>query len=381
MIKYFSRYKTYPKIFNEEVNTKTDAIVVIPCYDDDFIFNTLNSLNNAITENYIIEVIVIVNSGENTNSRIKQNNRDIFKKLKGLEQNYQYRLLSANFENLPSKTAGVGLARKIGMDEAVRRYAEINNPYGIIISLDADCLVDKSYFLHIISKFGNDKHSGAATFNFEHNFDTQIFSTEEIEACKLYEAYLRYFRLALKSTGFPHTFYTIGSCFAVKALSYTKVGGMPQQQGGEDFYFLHKIAKMTNILEIDIPIVFPAPRVSDRVPFGTGPAVKKIISQKEYKLYNRNLFLLLKTFYQQIDDIYISNTSATQQIPVEILNFIGKNKFETIINECKENSKTLETFKKRFISKFDAFWIIKFLNSFNNSEDYPLYIKKQEQIT
>ena len=34
---------------------------------------------------------------------------------------------------------GVGLARKTGMDEAVRRFNAINNPEGIILNLDADC--------------------------------------------------------------------------------------------------------------------------------------------------------------------------------------------------------------------------------------------------
>ena len=359
---YFTAYKNYPQIFDEEINDGTNAIVVIPCYDDDFIFNTLNSLNDAI-QDFIIEVIVIVNSGENTQESIINSNRQIFGKLKEYKNNYKFRLLPANFESLPAKTAGVGLARKIGMDEAIRRYVKINNPAGIIISLDADCLVSRDYFSEILLNFGKaHKRFGAATFNFQHNFDLQIFSKEEIDACKIYEKYLRDFRSALQMTGFPHSFYTIGSCFAVKAMAYIKVGGMSQHQGGEDFYFLHKIAKMTNVLEIEKPIVFPAPRISDRVPFGTGPAVKKIITQKEYKVYDWNLFLLLKDFYHKIDTIYTSSDFSINQIPLEILNFIGKDKYKAIINECKANTKTFESFKKRFISKFDAFWIIKFLN-------------------
>ena len=42
---------------------------------------------------------------------------------------------------------GVGLARKTGMDEAVRRFDIINNPEGVILSLDADCTVEHNYFV------------------------------------------------------------------------------------------------------------------------------------------------------------------------------------------------------------------------------------------
>jgi hypothetical protein len=42
--KYFSRYKTYPKIFENNPCPQTGIIVIIPCYDDEFIFETLKSL-------------------------------------------------------------------------------------------------------------------------------------------------------------------------------------------------------------------------------------------------------------------------------------------------------------------------------------------------
>ena len=53
----------------------------------------------------------------------------------------------------PVSKWGVGLARKTGMDEAVRRFNSINRPDGVILNIDADCTVDSNYFIEICDKF------------------------------------------------------------------------------------------------------------------------------------------------------------------------------------------------------------------------------------
>lgn len=370
---YFLRYKNNPKIFNDIPNEKLKAVVVIPCYNDNFVFNTLESLNNAMASDSEVEVIIIVNSGENTPVEIIEKNRVVFNELKeSVKSNkYKFRLLPAIFENIPHKSAGVGNARKLGMDEAVRRFSEINNPKGIIISLDADSLVDSEYFTEIFRTFENNSNCGGMIFQYQHDFNTKIYSFEIIEACKLYEIYLRYFRLAVRLTGFPNYFHTIGSCFAVYADSYVKTGGMSRRQGGEDFYFLHKLAQMTRIGQINKPIVFPSPRISERVPFGTGPTVKNIITNKKYEVYNFELFDILQKFYGSFQEISAENGYLQENIPNEILNFIGLDELRKIIVECNENSQSRQSFIKRLHSKFDAFFIIKFLNSFKENSNYP----------
>ena len=49
--------------------------------------------------------------------------------------------------------AKAGTARKAGMDEAVRRYNLLGKPQGIIVSLDADTLVDENYLVEIENYF------------------------------------------------------------------------------------------------------------------------------------------------------------------------------------------------------------------------------------
>jgi hypothetical protein len=370
-IHYFTRYKVLPPFFRDTPDEGLGIAVIIPCYDETFIFNTLDSLEKAETVNTKIEVIVNVNSGENTPSEIIANNRSVFNELKlKAEAGYykNFRLLPLLAENTVKKKAGVGFARKTAMDEAVRRFAAIGKPEGLIVSLDADTLVAKNYFREI--KKAADKSSAQCfTFQFQHHFDTDLYHKDVINACQLYEIYLRYYRLALKTFNFPFAIHTIGSCFAIRAEAYTKLGGMTTRQGGEDFYFLQKAVKMHPVHEIKAQIVYPSPRVSHRVPFGTGPSVDHILEKGGYEVYNFELFRRLKRFY----DLFpaLEHENREDEIPPEITDYIGSRVFDETLCECRKYSSSSRAFIKRMYDKFDAFFIVKFLNSFNNSAVYP----------
>ncbi|MDR1097105.1 MAG: hypothetical protein LBL57_03130 [Tannerella sp.] len=369
---YFERYRALPPFFcDRPPDREPGIIVIIPCMDDGFIFRTLDSLESASPVSPQIEVIVHVNSGERTPPEVIERNRTIFDglKQKAVAGFYKrFRLLPILTEGTAKKKAGVGFARKTAMDEAVRRFAAANNPEGLIVSLDADTLVAGAYFQEMEEAM---KKSRAAcfTFQFRHCYDARRYSPEVIRACKLYEIYLRYYRLALKTFDSPYAIHTIGSCFAVRADAYVKLGGMTCRQGGEDFYFLQKAVKMHPVYEVKTPVVFPSPRVSNRVPFGTGPSVRNIIEKGYYKVYNFELFRLLKTFYELFPAM--RQNDLKKQIPPEILAYLGDRSFDEILAECRTYSSSSKTFVKRMYDSFDAFFIVKFLNTFNNSAVYP----------
>jgi len=379
--RYFRRYKSLPQFFASKPDEAVSIIVIIPCYDDEHIFRTLASVNESVvcySESLatsetlaFFEVIVNVNSGENAPPEVALRNRAIFDKLQQQADVGYYRcfrLLPMLNENIVRKKAGVGYARRTAMDEAVRRFAAIGKRDGLIVSLDADTLVAPNYF-QTIMRYMQQSDAQCFTFGFGHDFDPQRYSEAEIHACRLYEAYLRYYRLALQTFNSPFAIHTIGSCFAVRAEAYIKLGGMPPRQGGEDFYFLQKAVKMSPVCEVEEIIVFPSPRISDRVPFGTGPSVRKIIEQGDYKVYNFKLFGILKKFYELFPALYTS--SAEQPVPQEIIDFYGAEAIESVIDECRHYSSSEAAFIKRMYNHFDAFFIVKFLNSFNDSAAYP----------
>ena len=63
---------------------------------------------------------------------------------------------------------------------------------------------------------------------------------------------------------------------------------------------------MGNFTELNTTTVIPSPRVSDRVPFGTGKAVGEIVSadQRSLETYNFKIFVELKEF---VGDVYKNN--------------------------------------------------------------------------
>ena len=69
---------------------------------------------------------------------------------------------------LPARDAGVGLARKLGMDEAVARLAAARRPRGIIVGLDADCRVDADYLTALHEHFRRHPDSPGCSVYFEH---------------------------------------------------------------------------------------------------------------------------------------------------------------------------------------------------------------------
>jgi len=143
---------------------------------------------------------------------------------------------------------------------------------------------------------------------------------------------------------------------------------MPPRQGGEDFYFLQKAVKMHPVIEVKEVIVFPSPRISNRVPFGTGPAVRMIIEKGKFEVYNPGLFEILKTFYDLLPAM--EHDDRMEQIPKAILDYAGADRINVILAECRNYSSSSSAFVKRMIDHFDGFFVVKFLNSFNQSADY-----------
>jgi len=354
-------------------NPRTDLrfIVVIPCFNEPDVLKTLESLKNTIRTKSAAEVIIVINSSLKTNQEIIDQNKRTYTEVKGwIEQNSDSSLSFFVLleENLNDKFAGAGLARKLGMDQAVARFNTVNASNGVIISLDADSTVKTDYLTEIEKHFNSYPKTNALSSYFEHPLEGESFDESIYHAISVYELYLRYYKSALKYSGFPYAFHTIGSCFSVSARAYLKQGGMNRKQAGEDFYFLHKIFPLGECYELDTSCVYPSPRISDRVPFGTGPMVKSIAHSKDpFLTYAFQSFLDLKSFFQQLDCFYkidmLELNDLLYQLPLPVVDFLSQNEVHSALEEINKNSSGLKTFRKRFFNWFNAFMVLKYLNA------------------
>jgi hypothetical protein len=344
--------------------------VVIPCFNEVTLLPCLNSLSRCHPPPEPVEVLVIVNAPEGASREITDINRHASEEATLWAGTHTFPWLHCqilNFPSMPRKDAGAGLARKTGMDIAMQRFRDLDRTDGIISSLDADTLVDRNYLKHIQQLFHDHPECNACTVYFEHPLQGSDFPPDVYRAITQYELHLRYYVQALRYTGFPYAFHTIGSCFSVRASAYSRQGGMNKRKAGEDFYFLQKLMPLGGVCELNSTCVYPSPRPSGRVPFGTGPFINKYIQgkQQEWHTYHPDAFRDIKSFFDKTDLYYQSGHPAIRQVcdslPAPVRAFISGQVTEKI-TEINRNSSTSAAFRKRFFAWFNAFKILKFLN-------------------
>lgn len=382
---YFERQKDFQVKIENKPNNDLKYIVVIPCYYEFELITTLESIWNSERSKFPVEVVIVINSSEDSEDKVLSQNIKTYNEVKNWIAQHDDSLLRffvINEANLPRKYAGAGLARKIGMDQAVWRFNALNQDRGNVISLDADAIIKENYFTELEKHFEKFPKTNAATVYFEHPIEGNKFEWEVYDAIIKYELYLRYYKQALKYTGFPYSLHTVGSCFAISAMAYAKQGGMNRKQAGEDFYLLQKVFPLGHYHEINTTCVYPSPRASDRVPFGTGPMVKSIIDseEKDFLTYNLDSFLELKRLFELKEELFKisleSYNGLLKTLPECITEFLKKNDFIKAIQEINENTSKLETFIKRFFDWFNAFRVLKYLNFAHES-----YYQKQALLT
>ena len=368
--RYIQNNMVYPPFIPEKAIPLLSMVVVIPCLNEPEIIRTLESVWACQPVDSYCEVIVTVNDSQISSQDVKDFNHDTYLQLlewKKANDRHKLVLRPIYAPSVQAKFAGAGMARKIGMDEAVRRLNQVNRPEGIIISLDSDCLVSNNYLKRIEAAFSETKSCFAATINFRHRFE-EIMDPRQEMGMRLYEDYLHYYKQALEYAGFPHSIYTIGSAFAVRAEAYVKQGGMNRRQAGEDFYFLHKLTKLGQLVEINDAFVYPSGRVSDRVPFGTGAAMTKWMNDADdlNLTYCFDAFLDLKQLFDRAGEFYKINSTLYAEIistlPPTVQQYLIVVSFDEKLAEINRNSSSPESFRKRFFQAFDAFQVLKFLN-------------------
>jgi len=362
---YFDRFNHREIELNSPVPSNLELIVVIPSHNEPDLLGSLQSLKNAVVPIDIsVEVITVVNHEIDADSDIlKQNGTTVIQANRFSSENNSESITFKTLEvfDMPAKKAGVGLARKIGMDEALNRFSKINKD-GIIVCFDADSLCESNYFESMISHFKKHPKTPGCSIHFEHPLEGDNHTIQEYNAIILYELHLRYYKNAQQYTGLPFVFHTIGSSMAVRAEAYAKQGGMNKRKAGEDFYFLNKIIQLGNFTELNDTTVIPSPRVSDRVPFGTGKAVGEIVSAEQGGLetYSFRTFVELKEF---VSEVYENNKYInTSKLSGLINQFIEEKDLRLKIDEIAKNANSEEAFITRFFKVFDAFWIMKYVH-------------------
>jgi hypothetical protein len=367
---YFKRFPFRKINIALEPSKDLKIIVVIPSYNEKNIQPTIDSLFlKQDNFSFAVEVIVLINNSESEIEEIKEQNLLTLKTLQNLSETYSnsnMHLIPVLIGDLDPKHAGVGWARKLGMDLATQRFRTINFN-GIIVGLDADTLVDSNYFNSIYSFFLNNNYN-AASIHFEHPIIGNSFSEVHLKQIIYYELHLRYYKNSLKYSNLPYSFHTIGSAFALTASAYARQGGMNRRKAGEDFYFINKLIKGEIFGEINDTKVIPSPRISHRVPFGTGRAILEgLNSQKDLSItYDFQCFEIINSWINSIENKDFKYGNFPEKLKAYMDYEIWIKHHIMMLN----NTNSHKSYLKLFYNIFDAFWMLKFIH-FLRDNYYP----------
>ena len=258
------------------------------------------------------------------------------------------------------KKHGVGWARKTLMD-AINKVADKND---IIISVDADTTFGKNYFRSITDNFLKNPDAVGLSVPY---FHLPVENKAASRAILRYEIYMRYYTLNLWRIGSPYSFTALGSAIACLVWAYRAIGGMTPRMSGEDFYFLQKLRKYGRLLFYNQEKVYPKARFSDRVYFGTGPAMIKgnAGDWSSYPIFHYRFFNEIFDTYELFPAFY-RHTIETRMVQFLVKQFREEDPFEPI----RQNSGSEKQFIRACHEKVDGLRILQYLKK--RHDEVPL---------
>jgi hypothetical protein len=190
----------------------------------------------------------------------------------------------------------------------------------------------------------------------------------------LYELRLHHYVLGLQFAKSPYAYHTLGSCIAIKTQQYAQVRGYPKRSGGEDFYVLNKLAKVGSIAALDGECIAIASRRSHRVPFGTGPAVERIITENDVKIfYHPECFESLRALLAMVPRLrecaleefipLLISQGLTPDLALLTFQALDKMNISKAVAHCLQHGKKEVQFVGQFNQWFDGFRTLKFIHA------------------
>jgi len=356
--RYLSRHALPEHQIAAEIPGEYAHVVVVPACREPGLPSCFAAIM-AASEGTPTLVIGVVNAREDATEQTHRTNAATLAHYDCSGRPFSLRSLSASCDLLLINRAepdrflppkrGVGTARRIGADIALKLWDGGGLTSGWIHSTDADARVAGGYFQR-------PEEAVARVIPFRHETDRP--------GLLLYEIGLRLYALGLAFAGSPYAFQTVGSALAFRCEAYAQVGGFPEREAGEDFYLLNKLAKVGAILRSDGVPIRLVDRDSDRVPFGTGPGARRVeedlASPQGFCTYDPRSFVALKHWNSQLNLLAHHRDTAKVEAEMERFNSavwsclrdLGVQK---ALVEAVQNTRREEDLRGRLFRFFDAF--------------------------
>jgi len=172
----------------------------------------------------------------------------------------------------------------------------------------------------------------------------------------------------------PFAYHTVGSAMAVRRGAYLAQGGMNTRQAGEDFYFLQKFIELNALEEINQTVVYPSPRLSNRVPFGTGRAMQQLLGESpawyttDFEILRliQPLLANVEVLRANLMESEVSEPYARIQQMLDlhpaVVQFLRSIDFIKHCESVYKHTTNLASFRQRFFRYFNAFMMIRYMH-------------------
>jgi len=360
----YLKYYAEPDVTDLSLSRNYDQVLIIPAFDERW--QDIQKVWDAIQSNFLC--IIVVNSASThpatqqllqtclSSGRVLAEGRN-WHHIQGQPDLLVFNRCSDSF--FISGKEGVGLARKIGTDAALKLFR-----LGKIVSqqlciTDADAQLPADYFQHSLTK------ADAGLLHAYCHQPPADASLEYQQAMHLYELYLCYYVRGLQHANSPYAFHSLGSTIIVNPLSYAQVRGFPKRAAAEDFYLLNKLRKTGSIRQLNGTAIMLSGRPSTRVPIGTGQGIVKLLRDPDAlnteTFYNPAIFELLKTFLTALDASWQHGLERSN-LDQSLLHYAQQQALESKISKLRKQCGNVETFRKAAFQWFDGFKTLKLIH-------------------
>lgn len=340
---YLHKYAATPPF---EVRRTYAHVLVIPVYDEPI--KPLQQLIQFCNSNDAL-CILVINAPDNAHASARERTLNLIPQLSAENAC----VLDHVTTPLPRRQ-GVGLARKIGSDLALSLIAEGSVKHPWIYQTDADARLPDQYFS------AHTATSGAVVYAHRHiSEDAELGSL-----AALYDQHMSLYVEGLRYAGSKYAYPTLGSTIAVHGQAYAEIRGFPKRNAAEDFYLLNKIAKVHNVAYREDVCVEVQARLSERVPFGTGPALRKIATSlstgEPYLSYDPQVFVTLAEVLNALEQF--AETTTTLNLPNMQLERMDTLGWQRVEDAFRTRYTRADTRYRAICDWFDAGKTLRFVN-------------------
>ena len=343
--------------------------LVIPAFDEPF--QGLQKQIQSIADDQVL-MILVINAPENAHQEALERTQELYEQMTTEQHGHVLVVDRISTSRRIHPKQGVGMARKIGTDLALAliEQGRIRSPW--ILQSDADVAFPPAY-TNLVHQATHHIPSGAKIFPHTHfsNDPTLHF------AAQLYDKHMNYYVNGLRSAGSPYAHHSLGSTIAIHAMTYASIRGYPKRSAGEDFYLLNKARKIAPIETLAGPTLTIEARLSERVPFGTGPALADIVaglhrdpSGNAYFSYHPNSFEALRSAISALQRWAENPASAFDADIAKRLSSLGFDRFRH--NLSKQPISTVKRLQSAH-DWFDGLKTLQFIHGMRSTwPDCPL---------